>query len=141
MKKTEFLNKLREELEKRNVADAADILEEYEQHFDLKLADGFFEEEIAARLGDLPAGRAEYPRTAARHALLVRRDSGVESAGAYGAVRSRLRLLRCIPAAADPLLRALPAQRDGQRVRFGRAAAAAHQPAVFRQSKAPPARR
>ena len=51
MKKTEFLNKLREELEKRNVADAADILEEYEQHFDLKLADGFFEEEIAARLG------------------------------------------------------------------------------------------
>ena len=51
MKKAEFLNKLREELEKRNVADAADILEEYEQHFDLKLADGFFEEEIAARLG------------------------------------------------------------------------------------------
>lgn len=48
MKKTEFLNKLREELEKRNVADAADILEEYEQHFDLKLADGFFEEESAA---------------------------------------------------------------------------------------------
>ena len=29
MKKTEFLNKLNEELEKRNVADAADILEEY----------------------------------------------------------------------------------------------------------------
>ena len=52
MKKTEFLNKLNEELKKRNVADAADILEEYEQHFDLKLADGFFEEEIAARLGD-----------------------------------------------------------------------------------------
>ena len=131
MKKAEFLNKLNEELEKRNVADAADILEEYEQHFDLKLADGFFEEEIAARLGDpamlaaqfdesgaytaegkrrqaadrdrpwvcrcvrgavlsaaggprhragrrsavlrgscgLPAGRAKYPRTAARHAL------------------------------------------------------------------------
>ena len=52
MKKTEFLNKLNDELKKRNVADAADILEEYEQHFDLKLADGFFEEEIAARLGD-----------------------------------------------------------------------------------------
>lgn len=52
MKKNEFLNQLREELEKRNVADTADILEEYEQHFDLKLADGFFEEEIAARLGD-----------------------------------------------------------------------------------------
>lgn len=52
MKKNEFLNKLNEELKKRNVVDAADILEEYEQHFDLKLADGFFEEEIAARLGD-----------------------------------------------------------------------------------------
>ena len=52
MKKTEFLNKLNDELKRRNVADAADILEEYEQHFDLKLADGFFEEEIAARLGD-----------------------------------------------------------------------------------------
>ena len=52
MKKAEFLNKLNDELKKRNVADAADILEEYEQHFDLKLADGFFEEEIAARLGD-----------------------------------------------------------------------------------------
>lgn len=203
MKKTEFLNKLREELEKRNVADAADILEEYEQHFDLKLADGFFEEEIAARLGDPAILAAQFDETECApqkesgskpltviglgfadvfaglfflllagfgivlaaaalsfgvaavcllgglniHGLLpampllVRRDSGVESAGAYGAVRSRLRLLRCIPAAADPLLRALPAQRDGQRVRFGRAAAAAHQPAVFRQSKAPPARR
>ena len=52
MKKTEFLNKLNDELKKRNVADTADILEEYEQHFDLKLADGFFEEENAARLGD-----------------------------------------------------------------------------------------
>lgn len=52
MKKNEFLNQLREELEKRNVPDAADILEEYAQHFDLKLADGFFEEEIAARLGN-----------------------------------------------------------------------------------------
>lgn len=194
MKKTEFLNKLNDELKKRNVADAADILEEYEQHFALKLADGFFEEEIAARLGDpamlaaqfdeterapqkksgskpltviglgfadvfaglfflllgglrhragrrgavlrcgggLSAGRSEYPRAAARHALLVRRDPGIELAGADGAVRGGLRLLWCVPAAADPLLRALPAQRAGKRVRAGRAAAAAHQPAVFR---------
>lgn len=65
MKKTEFLNKLREELEKRNVADAADILEEYEQHFDLKLADGFFEEEIAARLGDRPYWRHSLTRRSA----------------------------------------------------------------------------
>ena len=52
MKKVEFLNKLSDELEKRHVPEAADILEEYAQHFDLKLADGYFEEEIAARLGD-----------------------------------------------------------------------------------------
>lgn len=52
MKKTEFLAGLAEELKRRNVADAADILEEYAQHFDLKLADGYSEEEIAARIGD-----------------------------------------------------------------------------------------
>ena len=52
MKKTEFLARLDQELQRRNVADAADILEEYAQHFDLKLADGYSEEEIAARIGD-----------------------------------------------------------------------------------------
>ncbi len=52
MKKTEFLTRLNDELNRRNAADAADIVEEYAQHFDLKLADGYFEEEIAARLGD-----------------------------------------------------------------------------------------
>lgn len=52
MKKTEFLTRLNDELNRRNVADAADIVEKYAQHFDLKLADGYFEEEIAARLGD-----------------------------------------------------------------------------------------
>ena len=33
MKKTEFLERLGQELEKRNVADPADIVEEYEQHW------------------------------------------------------------------------------------------------------------
>ena len=31
---------------------AADVVEEYQQHFAFKLADGYSEEEIAARLGD-----------------------------------------------------------------------------------------
>ena len=31
---------------------AADVVEEYQQHFSFKLADGYSEEEIAARLGD-----------------------------------------------------------------------------------------
>lgn len=51
MTKAEFLTELARELEKRNVADAADIMEEYEQHFAFKLADGYAQEEIAAKLG------------------------------------------------------------------------------------------
>ena len=43
--------RLASELHKRNVADAADVIEEYEQHFAFKLADGYSEEEIAAKLG------------------------------------------------------------------------------------------
>ena len=56
MKKHEFLTALADELAKRRVPDAEEIVEEYRQHFDLKLADGYFEEEIAARLGS-PACR------------------------------------------------------------------------------------
>ena len=51
MTKTEFMTRLEHELRRRNVADAADVLEEYEQHFAFKLADGYSEEEIAAKLG------------------------------------------------------------------------------------------
>ena len=51
MTKLEFMNQLASELHKRNIADAADVLEEYEQHFAFKLSDGYSEEEIAARLG------------------------------------------------------------------------------------------
>lgn len=52
MTKNEFLTKLTYELNKRNIADAADIISEYEQHFAFKMADGFSEEEIAAKLGN-----------------------------------------------------------------------------------------
>ena len=51
MTKTEYLDQLRQELKKNNVADMDDILSEYEQHFAFKLADGYSEEEIAAKLG------------------------------------------------------------------------------------------
>ena len=57
MTKLEFMSKLASELHKRNIADAADVLEEYEQHFAFKLSDGYSEEEIAARLGS-PANLA-----------------------------------------------------------------------------------
>ena len=65
MKRTEYLNRLAEELDKHHVAEAEDILEEYRQHFDLKLADGYVEEEIAARLGDPAMLAAQFDETEA----------------------------------------------------------------------------
>ena len=66
MTKNEFLTQLMNELNKNDVADTADIISEYEQHFAFKIADGYSEAEIAAKLGtpvDLAAqfesGRAE----------------------------------------------------------------------------------
>jgi len=60
MTKNEFMTRLASELRKRNVADAADVTEEYEQHFAFKLADGYSEEEIAARLGKPEELAAQY---------------------------------------------------------------------------------
>ena len=60
MTKLEFLEKLTAELTRKNVADTDDIIEEYDQHFAFKLADGCSEEEIAARLGDPEAIAAQY---------------------------------------------------------------------------------
>ena len=51
MTKLDFMTQLAQELKKRGVSDSDDILEEYEQHFAFKLADGYSEEEIAAKLG------------------------------------------------------------------------------------------
>lgn len=51
MTKEEFLESLTKELRHRNAPDIEDILDEYEQHFAFKLADGYTEEEIAAKLG------------------------------------------------------------------------------------------
>lgn len=52
MNKTEFINTLTNTLKERKIQDVADIVAEYEQHFLFKMADGYSEEEIAARLGD-----------------------------------------------------------------------------------------
>ncbi len=51
MKKNEYLAELRSELKRNNAADMDDIILEYEQHFAFKMADGYSEEEIAAKLG------------------------------------------------------------------------------------------
>lgn len=60
MTKVEFLEKLETALHRQNVPDAADIIEEYNQHFAFKLADGYAEEEIAAKLGDPQGIAAQY---------------------------------------------------------------------------------
>lgn len=65
MTKHEFMKLLTAELHRRNVADAADIAEEYEQHFAFKLADGYSEEEIAAKLGDPEALAAQFAQNGA----------------------------------------------------------------------------
>ncbi|MHB1315807.1 MAG: DUF1700 domain-containing protein [Christensenellales bacterium] len=50
MTKQEYLTELERALKSNNVQDVEDILDEYEQHFAFKLADGYTEEEITARL-------------------------------------------------------------------------------------------
>ena len=51
MTKSQFLQSLETELKSRRLPDAGEILEEYEQHFSFKLADGYTEQEIARNLG------------------------------------------------------------------------------------------
>lgn len=64
MTKNEFITLLHEALRKQNTADAAEIEAEYEQHFAFKLADGYSEEEISARLGDPKALAAQFEQPA-----------------------------------------------------------------------------
>lgn len=64
MTRNEFMTRLFAELRRNHVADAADIEEEYEQHFAFKLADGYSEEEIAAKLGAPEALAAQFSAAA-----------------------------------------------------------------------------
>jgi hypothetical protein len=52
MTKNEFMHILTHGLESLRIDGIDDILEEYEDHFTFKMADGYSEEEIAAKLGD-----------------------------------------------------------------------------------------
>lgn len=62
MTKNEFLAELMNELKKNDVADFADIVSEYEQHFAFKMADGFSEDEISAKLGNPTALAGQFER-------------------------------------------------------------------------------
>ena len=72
MTRNEFVTQRTAELHKRNVA--ADVVEKYQQHFSFKLADGYSEEEIAARLGDPVALAAQFGEAEAgerRHSAVL----------------------------------------------------------------------
>lgn len=74
MTKHEFMMRLTNELHKRNVTDSADVIEEYEQHFAFKLADGYSEEEIAAKLGNPEELAAQFepaPQAGAKHSSVL----------------------------------------------------------------------
>ena len=52
MNKKEFMDKLKNSLLESGISDMEDILNEYEEHFLFKMADGFSEEEVSLKLGD-----------------------------------------------------------------------------------------
>ena len=52
MNRIEFLRRLREKLNALAVGDVEEIVAQYEEHFAYKQADGYSEEEIAAKLGN-----------------------------------------------------------------------------------------
>ena len=82
MTRAEFMEKLERELRARKVPEPEDILAEYRRHFEYKLADGYSEEETAARLGD-PAELAARGRLRALRAHL-------DGAGVRGHLRIEL---------------------------------------------------
>ena len=51
MNKQEYLAAFEKALKSSGMRDCAEILEEYSEHFDMKAADGYSEDEIAAKLG------------------------------------------------------------------------------------------
>ena len=62
MNKQEYISALEKALKSVGVRDCGEILEEYEEHFDMKTADGYSEEEVSARLGIPEAIAAEFRR-------------------------------------------------------------------------------
>ena len=78
MTKQQFIEKLETELKRNSVSDASDIIEEYEQHFAFKLADGYSEEEISAKLGEPKNIAAQYD------AKSFERKRGIKSIAVIG---------------------------------------------------------
>lgn len=73
MTKIEWMAQFETELHKRKVTDAAEIAEEYGQHFAFKSADGYSEEEIAAKPGFPVKLAAQFKPTSrrAKHSAIL----------------------------------------------------------------------
>ena len=86
MTEHEFLTQLSAQLKKDRVADADDITNEYAQHFAYKRADGYSEDEIAAKLGDPAALSAQFAQSGAKgepHAAAPLVTAGLCLAGVF----------------------------------------------------------
>ncbi len=77
MKRNQYMAALEQALKARRVPDIDDILAEYAQHFEHKRADGFTEEEIAARLAKPEAIAAQFAELAAGGETAPRQTSRV----------------------------------------------------------------
>lgn len=60
MSRNEFISRLTKKLRENKISDAEEIISQYEEHFTYKLADGYSEEEIAAKLGNPEALAIQY---------------------------------------------------------------------------------
>jgi len=82
MNKQEYLTELEKALKSAGVRDGEDIIEEYSEHFDMKISDGYSEEEIAAKLAA--------PEELAGQYREITPDSPDEKSGKAGAIIARI---------------------------------------------------
>jgi uncharacterized membrane protein len=82
MDRKAFISELEKNLKVQGVSDIEGIIEEYEDHFRFKMADGYSEEEIAARLGNPKEVAAQYLPAA----TAIRRSGGSKAVIAIGLV-------------------------------------------------------
>jgi len=78
MNKQEYLTALEKALKSKGVRDLEDITQEYSEHFDMKIADGFSEEEIAAKLAPPDELAGQY------------KEIGTESSAKNGGIISKI---------------------------------------------------
>jgi len=76
MNKRDYLAALEKSLKSAGVRDYDDILEEYSEHFDMKIADGFDEEEIAEKLASPDELAGQFKEIGTKEGGLKREKKG-----------------------------------------------------------------